>query len=374
MRNPSLDVLRGTAVLLVFGYHSEGALFISRFGWTGVDLFFVLSGFLVSGLLFREYQATQQVRAGRFLMRRGLKIYPQFYFFIFATIALACYIGKPPSLNQALAELAFVQNYFPGMWSHTWSLGVEEHFYLLLTLVFVLLARRGGENPFRALPGWIAASCVLILGLRVLTWVLYPEITGYRNIFPSHLRIDSLLIGVLISYYHAFHPAKIAAWMRRFGGWAPPASILLLAPVAALLREDPFMVTIGFSLVSWGFGLLLLSVLYPAKPAPPPSRVTRAMARLGQISYAFYLWQAPVLLAGDALKEYAQAHGESIPTALILALTFGASIMMAVATTRLIELPVLRWRDRYFSEATVARPEIVTAGPNAAELLPVPGD
>ena len=374
MRNPSLDVLRGAAVLLVFAYHSEGALLISRFGWTGVDLFFVLSGFLVSGLLFREYQTTQQLKAGRFLMRRGLKIYPQFYFFIFATIALAWYIGKPPGLSQALAELAFVQNYFPGIWSHTWSLGIEEHFYLLLTLAISILARRGGENPFRTLPLWIAASCVLILGLRILIWKLNPDITGYRNVFPSHLRIDSLLTGVLISYYHAFHPLKIAAWMRRFGGWAPPLSILLLAPVAVLLREDPFMVTIGFSLVSWGFGLLLLSVLYPSKPAPPPSRAARAMARLGQISYAFYLWQAPVLLAGDALNAYAEAHGKSIPLVLIVALTFGASIMMSVVTTKLIELPVLRWRDRYFSDATVPQPEIVATGPRAIELLPAAGD
>jgi peptidoglycan/LPS O-acetylase OafA/YrhL len=352
VRNPSLDVLRGAAVLLVFCYHSEGALLISRFGWIGVDLFFVLSGFLVSGLLFREYQATQEVQPGRFLLRRGFKIYPQFYFFIAVMVVAACIQGVPPGTGQVLAEVLFVQNYFSGMWGHTWSLGVEEHFYLLLTAAIITLARRGGTDPFRRLPVWILVVSAAVLGLRILTWTLHPGTSGYLNVYPSHLRIDSLLTGVLISYFHSFYPAGLARWMRRLGGWVPPASILLLAPVTFLTREDPFMVTIGFSLVSWGFGLLLLSVLYPAKRPPVPSRMGRAMARLGQVSYAFYLWQGPILVAGDRLRSYAQAHGALLPLPVIIVLTFAASLLAAVLTTRLIELPALRLRDRYFPADT----------------------
>jgi peptidoglycan/LPS O-acetylase OafA/YrhL len=363
MRNPSLDILRAVAVLLVFCYHSEGAILVSRFGWTGVDLFFVLSGFLISGLLFREYQATQEIRPGRFLLRRGLKIYPQFYLFMGATLAVGWWNGSRPPLPRILAELFFVQNYAPGIWTHTWSLGVEEHFYLLLTLVFVMLARRGGPNPFRALPVWIAASCAVILGLRVLTWKLHPQITDYWNVFPTHLRADSLLTGVLVSYYHTFHGADFTRWMRRVGGWVPPVSILLLAPVTFLTREDPFMVTAGFSLVAWGFGLLLVSVLYPMKPAPAPSRGSRAMASLGQVSYAFYLWHAPVLVTGDAWKLAAQAHGVSIPALVLTVLTFGASLAMALITTKLIEAPVLRWRDRRFSAAVNVSRETPGADP-----------
>ncbi len=355
MRNPSLDILRAVAILLVFCYHCEGALLISRFGWVGVDLFFVLSGFLVSGLLFREYQTTRQIRPGRFLLRRGMKIYPQFYFFIAATLAVAILQGHPPHGTQIAAELAFVQNYFPGMWTHTWSLGVEEHFYLLLTLVIVILARRGGENPFRALPRGIAAACLIILALRVITWKLHPEISDLIDVFPSHLRMDSLLIGVLVGYYHTFHHAALARWMRQAGGWLPPLSILLLCPVTFLLREDPFMITIGFSLVSWGFALLLLSVLYPVKPSAAPSRAGRAMAHLGQVSYAFYLWHGPILVACDPLK---------IPVALKMALGFGASLLMAFLTTRLIEIPVLRLRDRIISAgrpAPLPEPQLTTA-------------
>jgi peptidoglycan/LPS O-acetylase OafA/YrhL len=371
MRNPSLDMLRAVAVLLVFCYHSEGTKLF--FGWIGVDLFFVLSGFLVSGLLFQEYQATHEIQPARFLLRRGLKIYPQFYFFIAATLAVACLQGRAPRIQEIVAELAFVRNYAPGIWGHTWSLDVEEHFYVLLVLVLLMMARRGGTNPFRALPGWIAASCAVILVLRVITWKLHPQITDATSVFPSHLRIDSLLAGVFVSYYHTFHRANISAWMRRAGAWVTPASILLLVPVTFLTREDPFMVTAGFSLESWGFALLLVSVLYPTKPAPAPSRAGRAMVRLGQLSYAFYLWQAPILAAGDGLKLYAQAHGVSTPYALILALAFGATLTMALVTTSLIETPALRWRDRHLPGRGSSIAGVQGGAPECATLPAVNG-
>jgi peptidoglycan/LPS O-acetylase OafA/YrhL len=305
-------------------------------------------------------------------LRRGLKIYPQFYFFIAVMFTIFYLTGKPSGIGQAAAELAFVQNYATGMWSHTWSLAIEEHFYLLLTLVIVLLARRGGPNPFRPLPGAITIAGVVILGLRVVTWKLHPEISDYRNVFPSHLRIDSLLAGVMIAYYHTFHNDRLTAWMRRIGGWAPPLSILLLSPITFLTREDPFMVTIGFSMVAAGFVLLLLSVLYPMKPAAELSRGGRAMARLGQVSYAFYLWHAPILLSGDWLKAYAQVRGVSIPLAALVPLTFVACLGAAFLTTRLVEIPVLRLRDRRVPAAGSSdRVRTVTAAPlPAAEFAP----
>ncbi len=351
MRNPSLDSLRAVAILLVFCYHSEGAYYVSRFGWVGVDLFFVLSGFLVSGLLFREYQVTSQLRAGRFLMRRALKIYPQFYFFLAVTIAVALWQGNPPPLAHAVAEAAFVQNYFTGLWTHTWSLGVEEHFYLLLTLVMVLLARRGGDNPFRILPASIAASGLVVLCFRCLTLQMHPQVTDLIHVFPSHLRIDSLLAGVLVAYWHHFDGDWLKDAMSRLGGWAPPLSIVLLSPVILLTREHPFMVSIGFSMAALAFVLLLLTVLYPVKPARTPSRSLRAMAALGQVSYAFYLWHGPVLFYCETLIIRWRSNGIFIPLALHMIIGFAASLAMAILTTKLLELPVLRLRDRFFPSA-----------------------
>ena len=148
-RSLSLDLLRALAVFLVIGRHlttcpAETSKLLCRvttlwhqIGWIGVDLFFVLSGFLVSGLLFREYQKHQSISSLRFLLRRGLKIYPAFYFFIAVTIGTFLIQHTLPHLKSIIAEVFFLQNYGPAIWNHTWSLAVEEHFYLFLLVLLV---------------------------------------------------------------------------------------------------------------------------------------------------------------------------------------------------------------------------------------------
>src|SRR5215470_10370022 len=97
-------------------------------GWIGVDLFFVLSGFLVSGLLFREHLTHQRIEVGSFLARRGLKIYPGFYVLIAVSVLASVAMHRALSAAGVLSEVFFVQNYRRGLWPHTWSLAVEEHF------------------------------------------------------------------------------------------------------------------------------------------------------------------------------------------------------------------------------------------------------
>jgi peptidoglycan/LPS O-acetylase OafA/YrhL len=160
-RNLGLDLLRLVAVVLVMGAHfrklpDEARWFLtpwSRGGWIGVDLFFVLSGFLVSGLLFREHARTGRIDVRRFLFRRAWKIYPAFWLMIGLTLFVQVFIkplpAGPPTLQATLAEFMFVQNYVPGLWGHTWSLAVEEHFYILLAVLFGLLAKRKKPFPLR---------------------------------------------------------------------------------------------------------------------------------------------------------------------------------------------------------------------------------
>src|SRR5882762_8858716 len=126
-RSVSLDLLRLVAVVLVLGRHMETyplefgkgvAFYVSRFwqngGWTGVDLFFVLSGFLIGGLLFAEVKKTGGLRVGRFLFRRGLKIYPAFYALLFATFAFNLALHRPMRPTSVVAEILFLQNYLGG--------------------------------------------------------------------------------------------------------------------------------------------------------------------------------------------------------------------------------------------------------------------
>ena len=193
-RNAQLDVLRAIAIALVIlrhagqGKHNLGlASFLQGIyqsktcaaqvlrsvlecGWVGVDLFFVLSGFLVSGLIFQEFRDRREIRPGRFLIRRAFKIYPPFYFLLAVTVlGMALAPTRGVSWSSVLCEAGFVQNYGRNLWGHTWSLAVEEHFYLLLAFLMFVLARGGGDDPFRALPRIVVAVAAVCLGLRIAT-------------------------------------------------------------------------------------------------------------------------------------------------------------------------------------------------------------
>ena len=154
-RNFNLDALRGIAIMLVVLFHLDVPVFRTG-GWIGVDLFFVLSGFLISGLLFREWTTTGTINIPRFYIRRGFKIYPPFYVLLAVTVAVNLVAPGIPSfpvtVRTAFAEATFTQNYFQGIWGQTWSLAVEEHFYLLLPVVLWFLQRRNDNNPFRLMP------------------------------------------------------------------------------------------------------------------------------------------------------------------------------------------------------------------------------
>src|SRR5277367_6483083 len=126
MRNKRLDVLRCVAILLVLFHHGQITPLFSRAGWVGVDLFFVLSGFLISGLLFGEYRKKGSIQFQRFFIRRGFKIYPAFYFLLAFVALVELYRHVFSSLTKYLHEVFFIQSYYPGIWSYTWSLAVEE--------------------------------------------------------------------------------------------------------------------------------------------------------------------------------------------------------------------------------------------------------
>jgi peptidoglycan/LPS O-acetylase OafA/YrhL len=128
MRNKRLDILRGIAVLLVIFYHGTIQNPFTRAGWAGVDLFFVLSGFLISALLFVEYKKTGSINFKRFFIRRGLKLYPAFYVFLLLTLVAESLFHHVRPLGTYLSEMFYVQNYGPSLWPHTWSLAVRSTF------------------------------------------------------------------------------------------------------------------------------------------------------------------------------------------------------------------------------------------------------
>ncbi len=324
-RNPSLDLLRGIAVLLVIMSHYPYFGWMTA-GWFGVDLFFVLSGFLISGLLFKEIQETGTIRIGRFLMRRGFKIYPSFYLFIATTAVLW------PMLRSHIAiESVFLQNYFvvdghqfPSRgWAHLWSLAVEEHFYLGLPLALLMLARFGKLRWIPKLSMWLLALCFAYRLTCVLARDPFSAV-----LYRTQSRIDALLIGVAISYLYRFERDRFYRISR--SPWLFASLPLLFVPAFALSGT---MSVLSLSTIllanALGFGLLLIFAVSSNLRFKP-------VAFVGQHSYSIYLWHVVPL-----------AYFASKP---VTAFRFGANMLLAVAMgiimARIVEFPALKLRER----------------------------
>src|SRR5271170_6931420 len=183
VRIKRLDILRCAAVLLVLFHHTAVLPSISQMGFVGVDLFFVLSGFLISGLLYEEYHKRGSISFPRFFIRRGLKIYPAFYVMLLVTFIVQLAAGKLSGWGAYLREILFIQDYKPGIWTHCWSLGVEEHFYILLPILLLFLIRvsSSSPNPFRVIPRVFLVVGVVCLALRAATVHFTPAASYYGD-------------------------------------------------------------------------------------------------------------------------------------------------------------------------------------------------
>lgn len=343
-----LDVLRGFAILLVMGVHVPAYPIWSTVGGWGVDLFFVLSGFLISNLLFNEYRNTGHIRLVRFLSRRALKLYPSFYLLLLGTLAYCYFWHVPFTSRQLLGEMVLTQNYIGAIWGHTWSLAVEEHFYLALPLMLAFLMNRrpGSSDPFRALPYIFLGVALACLALRIANSMKYPVHDHRIHYEPSHLRFDTLFFGVFLSYLHNFRPEILQKLMTN--PWRFPVSVVSVlgfVPAVFLPTTDPFVYTVGFTLIYIGFGAMLVLSLYKEnRKRPQPGIITRAIGAMGVYSYTLYLWHVPMAQIFAAIA----ARFGMVNQYLLHALYFAASIVVGVATSKLVEIPVLKLRERLF--------------------------
>jgi peptidoglycan/LPS O-acetylase OafA/YrhL len=365
VRSHGLDILRGIAILLVLIHHlflvgpsGRNTWFywladtIRCGGWVGVDLFFVLSGFLISGILFRQFLNHGRLKPVEFLIRRGFKIYPAFWILVATMIGYQQLIGNPVKTPQIAVELLFIQNYFPGLSEHTWSLAVEEHCYVGLCLMLTLLAttRRSG-NPFRCLPWLIALAAAFVLYLRVSSNV--PRLPQNWMLFvtPTHLRCDAFLFGVLVSYGYYFCQPKFSTLFARFKTVAIIAGIACLAPVFVLnVHTNRLVTTWLFSTNAIGSSLLLIGMLGFTNRS---SVFARPIAKLGEYSYSIYLWH---MLIGNKLllALFRQFHWSS-HVAFWLPAYLLTTILSGIVLSHLLELPFLRLRELWFAESRVAR-------------------
>lgn len=326
-----------------------------RGGWVGVDLFFVLSGFLVSGLLFAESEQYGRIAGWRFLVRRGFKIYPGFWLLILTRVVVDRLRHYDRPGGQLAAELLFFQNYHKGMWPHTWSLAIEEHFYLLLVILMVLLASRRPVKPFAAIPWIFAAIAVGCLGLRLLT--PYAPFDEYRSWYPTHLRIDSLFYGVFLSWIAHFHRDAFTSFGRRHRLALLGAGVLLLVPAFVIASDNRLLNTLGLSLFYVAGGCLLMGAL---SFEIPDTGVARGLAFIGSRSYSIYLWHLPMLMWGIRLLAAISGFVSYWP--VYFSVFFCGALLLGIAMAALVEYPALRLRDRWFPSRGRAMVELPAGG------------
>ena len=385
-----LDLLRAVAILLVLGRHfvvpmkragilEPIATWWERFGWTGVDLFFVLSGFLIGGLLYEEIRGTSHLNLGRFLIRRGFKIWPSYYVFILFLLISSFWIaplhrGDPGTLLGKIKALGphlfHLQNYQGPVWLHTWSLAVEEHFYLAFPTFLLLLTRA------RRVPGIPAAwqvgllTAIAVVGCTFLRVYADPKppINFIKTLVPTHLRIDGLLFGTTLAYVYHIK----SAWFARLKPWRWPLFFIGLAAVFPMmvlhLDASPFVCTWGFTLLYLGYGAIIVSVM----SIDPANRTlvrlaglwpTRLFLVIGVSSYSIYLWHWN--LARQPILEYAAKHPLATRPEwnwlFYTSLYVVAASLIGYVTGRLIEVPALRLRDRLFPRVAKRRERPVAA-------------
>lgn len=293
---PALDGLRAIAVLAVIAFHADGGAMLPG-GFLGVDLFFVLSGYLITALLAAEHDRTGGIALGRFYLRRLLRLSPALLLLLAGYMAVAPLLWPEasPAAHARDAVIAgfYLADYGYALWSlplylrHAWSLAVEEHFYLVWPLVLPLFL--GARRPLRAvLALYVAAALWRWANFALLDWQV------------AYYRFDTRFAGIVAG-------AALALWRRERTDSAP--ALPPAAPVAALTLLALLMLTqrwqapsawlAGLPLAELASAVLIAGALDHGRGTA--SRLFTAISmplpvRLGELSYAIYLWHFPISL------------------------------------------------------------------------------
>ena len=331
--NPALDGLRAVAIVLVVLSHAHAPLFDGAF--YGVDVFFVLSGFLISTLLLAELDGTGRLDYWRFCRRRLYRLTPALVLFLAAYCALAPLLW--PELDDvhsdALVSLLYLADYGiaffdrPGTLLHMWSLSVEEHFYLLWPLALALLTRwTAPGRRWRA----IAVLALLAWAWRVL-WVLQGQ-QFYEIFFRFDTRASGLLMGALLAALVREQPAWFTALRARLshGMWFVLAVPLLMAQA----WDDMNVLAWGITVVECATVIVLMAVL-ERRGAAWEALSAPALVWLGRMSYGIYLWHYPIVRWLRADQPW--------PVTVLAGLLLSAAL--AALSYHTVERWALRWRD-----------------------------
>jgi peptidoglycan/LPS O-acetylase OafA/YrhL len=364
-REPGLDLMRAVAILGVMLWHMHFALRPGiwsgpgRYGWMGVDLFFVLSGYLIGSQLLRPYTRGSRPSIGGFYMRRAFRVLPAYLTVLLFYFAIPGF-REAPGLSPAWQFLTFTENFridylHDQAFSHVWSLCVEEHFYLVLPVLILLLMRRPSFSK-----AFVMVLGILCFGIGIRAYIYLHQIAIFprdddafalayveRIYYPTHTRLDGLLVGVTLATIKTFRPS----WWQRAMSHGYPLLVggLALCAGAIWLFNDRLSFSasvIGFPLLAVGLGLLIASSIAPSSPL---SRV-RGFGLIAALAYSAYLTHKEII-------HFLRSHSPRLVEGrgwLALVAYFGFSFLAAFVLYMAVERPFLGLRERISSHAAKA--------------------
>ncbi len=354
---PELDGLRGIAILMVMVHRMyprlDGTPWPIEAGWAGVDLFFVISGFLIAGILIDTRSDPGYFK--NFYARRVLRIFPLFYLLVGGMLIAFPLLGQAGFLEQSGSPLWYLfhlgnipESLFgkdPPYWlAPVWSLAIEEQFYL----TFPLLVHR--VDPKR-LARWLAVIAVFSVVMRFVTTAIAPDQERIQYLFTL-CRLDTIALGCLLA---VFVRSELYARLR-------PRLTSLLVPVIAVAgvilvitqldRTTYFGRTLGYSVVAIAFVSLVLLVLeHRGKVATAVLRA-KPLPYMGKLCFGLYLLHRPADTIVGGLAAKAGLDTESL---LLLPVKIAVAVLLATVSWRLLESPFLRLKDRFTSRPRPGR-------------------
>jgi len=366
---PRLDGLRGIAIALVMLHHFtiysgmrreaglDGVYYaLGESAWWGVDLFFALSGFLITGILIDSKGSPGYFRI--FYARRAIRIFPLYYGVLIALFwLLPGLTAISPSFSGELNAQGWYWSYlvnvrtaregwpaFPAL-AHFWSLAVEEQFYLLWPAVVLLCRRR-----------WLPGLCLALIGSSLLfrTWLTYaaPQHAGYL-LMPA--RMDALALGSLVAAASRDRDwwTPLQRWLRPAAALAAGALVLLLATNGAMIPEQRVVHTVGLTLVAVFSAGLLIVALESGEDSVASRMLQSSWLRfLGRYSYGLYVFHhLLVFQLTDHVLNVARLPrwaGSQLPGQLLYVVAAtAASVAMALVSWHCWEQPFLRLKRRF---------------------------
>ena len=313
-------------------------------GFLGVDLFFVLSGFLITSLLFREGEKSITAKLKGFYYRRALRILPALYALLIISFAVA--LWERSSLrnqwNSTWSTLLFISNwmfesFFPQTQDdlgHLWSLAVEEQFYIVWPLAFFIIRRWRIH--------WVVTTCVMTVLVVIIAFhrnSLWDSQVPWLFIYlKTETRADAILIGCVFAFIYRY--VSFSPKLLRILGYL---SVVLLVTIAYLYSDlkKGFLYEGGFSLIAFLFGIVILAIVQVPSFGGPIVN-SKMLVWWGQRSYGIYLWH---LLIFRIFGRHEFVGHE--PLRIVLAV--GISLFVAEASWRIIEQPFIRIKNNKFS-------------------------